>query len=164
MKPPDTEPVLITAADDTVIVFRFVTCEYSGDDSIRWAREATDANIQAEITKTLPAFDPEKKPLKGWRRVKESDLPDREYRNAWRDRGGKVEEDLPHARQIHLERLRGERQPILDQLDREWHRATGRGKKSDADAIEVKRQALRDLPDVETINTITELKRVKLNT
>ena len=164
MKSPDTQPVLLTFADDTVGIMRFVTCEYNGDDSVRWTREATDANIQAEITKTLPAFDADKKPLKGWRVVAEADLPtDRDYRNAWRDKAGKVEHDTPHARKIHLDSLRAERAPILEAKDREWMRATGQGKKQEADRIEAERQALRDLPDVEIAKTIDELKAIKLS-
>ena len=42
-------------------------------------------------------------------------------------------------------------------------RATGQGKKQEADRIEAKRQALRDLPDVEGVKTIEELKAIGLN-
>ena len=163
MKSPDTVPIAITFADDTVCILRFVTCEYQGDDSERYTREPTPENIRAEITKTLPAFDADKKPLKGWRVIEEKDIPaDREFRNALRDRGGKLEFDLSHARRIHLDRLRADRSLLLQAKDGEWMRAFGQGKKQEADRIESERQALRDLPDVEAATSIEALKALHL--
>lgn len=72
--------------------------------------------------------------------------PDRQFRDAWTSDGTKILFNMDKVRAIHLERLRFERLPILEQLDKDWMRAAGRGKKDEADAIEAKREVLRNFP------------------
>jgi len=99
-----------------------------------------------------------------YRLISDFALPeDRTYRGAWRDdgAGAQIVHDMGKAREIHLAGVRRARAAKLEGLDRDWMRATGQGKKRDADVIEAKRQALRDLPTtlgVEDAKTIDELK------
>lgn len=92
-----------------------------------------------------------------------SELPtDRTFRDAWRDQGGIVV-DMPAAREIHKERLREVRAPLLEALDIEYTRADEQ--KNDAKKAEIaaKRQALRDVtsdPAIEVATTPEALKAV----
>jgi hypothetical protein len=137
-----------------------------------WGRPDSDEVIRDELARTFPKFDvdettgekiPRPQPT-GFRRIKDADLPeDRRYRGAWRDRDGAIVHDMPKARALHLDRVRARRAKKLDELDRDWMRAMGQSKKADADAVEAKRQALRDLPTslgVEKATTIEELKEL----
>ncbi len=126
----------------------------------QWAREPSDANIVQELAKTY-AHQPAS-PVR-YRRIADDATPtDRTYRDAWVDDGKSISHDMPKAREIHVARLRKERAPLLDELDRLWSRANGQNNAKEAARIEVQRQALRDLPSVEHAKTIEELKAVKL--
>ena len=116
-----------------------------------WRREPTDAAILDELVRTFPDTDIDGKarpqPVR-FRRIQESDIPaDRTYRAAWKDGGaGAIEHDMPKARAIQVGRVRFARNVKLEQLDRDWMRATGQARTADAKAIEASRQELRDLP------------------
>jgi len=75
-----------------------------------------------------------------------ANVPDKTYRNAWVAVNNQVVVDMPKARAIHLERLKAQREELLKVLDVEWSKHTAQNKKQEADAIEAKRQALRDMP------------------
>lgn len=78
------------------------------------------------------------------REVSIEDVPaDRTFRDAWRP---DFSIDMEKAFGIARDRLRAERQPVLDELDRQWNQATGGGNTKDAAAIEAQRQVLRDMP------------------
>jgi hypothetical protein len=88
---------------------------------------------------------------------------DRGFREAWKLQAESIEVDMPKARTIHMDRIRVRRNQMLDDLDKEWNRATGQRKQAEADAIEAQRQTLRDLPqtfDLNTAATPDELKAV----
>jgi hypothetical protein len=168
MKKPDVVLLSLTFADDTIGIMSFVVCEYNTDGSPRWEREATPEEIQREILKASKSFDADKLPVKGWRRVNSEEIPkDRSYRNALRHDGTGFFHDMAHARQLHLGMLRAERAKKLEELDREWMKATGQGKKKEAAEVEAKRQALRDFPvtmadAIEGASTTEELKKIIL--
>jgi hypothetical protein len=68
---------------------------------------------------------------------------------------------MTKAMGVHLGAVRAMRAVALDQLDRDWMRATGRSETKEAKRIEAERQALRDLPTtlgVEDASTTEELK------
>ena len=94
------------------------------------------------------------------------DLPqDRTYRDALKDHGTHIGHDMPKARQIHIGHARIARIPKLEQLDKDWMRATGQNKKAEADTLEAERQRLRDLPAtltplVEAAQTVDDLKLI----
>jgi len=134
-----------------------------------WRREPTHAAVFGEIVR---AHLTGPQPI-GYRRIEPSEVfektttpEQRLYRNAVVvDEDGVLQHDMGKARAIHLRGVRDMRQPGLDQLDRDWMRATGQGKKQEADDIEAERQKLRDLPatlGVENVTTVDELKALGL--
>ena len=91
----------------------------------------------------------------------DDDNVDRRWRSCLRaDKSGKIGVDMPLARAQRLEEIRVERNRRLVELDGPWMRATGQGKTTEGDAIEAKRQQLRDIPNdleagkIETWNAI----------
>lgn len=89
-------------------------------------------------------------------------IEDRYFRNAWED-NGKLSVNMPKAREIHKNHMRGARAPLLAQLDEAYLRADetqdawGR-----ADVVSQK-QALRDVtadPAIEAAKTPDALKAV----
>ena len=135
---------------------RFVTNDHRGIE-----REATDANIDAEIAKSAFTSAPV-----GWRRiVNETEIPtDRYFRNAWKDAAGRLDVDMPKAREIHRDRLRALRAPLLAALDTEYMRADEFPVNAQAkNIIARKKQALRDVtadPAIDAAATPEELKAV----
>jgi len=136
-----------------------------------WRREPNDENIAAEIVKSMPAFntygDPQPQPV-WWFIVDAKQIPtDRTYRNAWVGTNGKdgITHDMPKAREYHRTLLRHDRQRKLMELDGKWHRATGQGKKAEADAVESERQKWRDAPAdprIEAAQSVEELKQIRV--
>jgi hypothetical protein len=167
--------VAIRQADETVAVMEFSVINRgsilpSGAEWVDraagwWMREANPANIEEDINRAI--FVPGQGgyllgPILGYRVMREDEeAPKRgPYRGAYRDRGGKLEVDMPAARELHRERLRIRRVAKMQELDGEWMRAKGQGKELDAHAVEVKRQALRDLPAdprIDEAGTVEEL-------
>jgi hypothetical protein len=85
----------------------------------------------------------------------------RAFRSAWILDGNTIDVDMGKAREIHMGRIRIARNRKLDELDRDWMRAAGQKDTKAADAIEAKRQALRDIPqtlDLTKARTPDELK------
>ena len=82
-------------------------------------------------------------------RVEADKVPtDRVFRDAWaQDTTGDVTTDMGKARDIHMDRIKKARGKKFAELDVEWSKLTGQKNGPAADAIEAKRQALRDLPD-----------------
>lgn len=155
---PDVVFIAVTLSDDSLAVMQFITNDYRGIQ-----REATPEAIKNEISRTAWTS-----PVIRWKIVDKKHLPqDRAFRNAWRERGGKIEHDMNHVRTIHLDRLREERKGILDQKDREWERAFGQGKIAEASRVEAQRQALRDMPvtlekDFKKAKTVEDIKKISL--
>ena len=91
----------------------------------------------------------------------DDNVDDRWYECLRADKNGKISVDMPLARAQRLEEIRVERNRRLAELDGPWMRATGQGKTTEGDAIEAKRQQLRDIPNdleagkIETWNAIT---------
>jgi len=68
---------------------------------------------------------------------------DRTFRNAWSHGGSTVNVDMGKAREIHKDKLRELRKPLLEALDVQFMRALELGQ--DTKAIVDKKQALRDV-------------------
>lgn len=161
--------IAITLDDDSVAIMGFVIvgrgpglpfgAKWIDRSAGWWRREPTDENLAFEISRTFAGSTAQ--PVR-YRRVDASEVPrDRTFRNALADDGGRLSHRMPRAREIHLARLREARQPMLDQLDRDWMRANGRGDSKEMAAIEARRQVLRDLPatiGIEKAKTTDELK------
>lgn len=169
MKPPDTVLVAIRCADDSVAIMAFVTTEYHGDGTPRWSRPANDAEVASEVDRASAAFDPATLPIKDWRFVAREELPsDRTFRNAWRDEedlveGRRLKVHMPKAREIHRERIREARAPLLAQLDVEVQRADEDGDQEGRRRAIARKRELRNAPAdpaIDAAQTPDELKAV----
>lgn len=136
--------LLLRCSDDSVIILAMVL-----DDGHLINREGTVAEIEDEIHRASVGFPPERMPVVGWEEITDDHLPERTFRNAWKTSGGKkIDHDMTRVRSIQLDKIRGARDSKLTKLDGDWMRATGRGERASATAVEKKRQELRDVPQV----------------
>jgi hypothetical protein len=165
---PDVITVAVTRADGGLTVMRVITTEYQPDgDGVRvaaWTIDPTDDYIEAIIAKHAWSGP---QAAVSWRRVPNSfvdESTDRTFRNAWRDaKKGKPEVDMSKARDIHRDRLRALRQPLLEALDAEYLRADEEGDTAKKAATVKRKQALRDLPAnpaIEAAKTPDKLKAI----
>lgn len=157
--------VAIAMNDGQVFFMTFLTKIRTAGGILQ--RKASRANLQAEVDRCAAAWaaDPANigGGVKSWRVIRAEEIPaDRTYRNAMTDTGKVIVHDMPKAREIHRQRMRRVREPLLAQLDIEYQRADengGNGKGS----IAALKQALRDVtdhPGIEAARTIEELKAV----
>jgi hypothetical protein len=164
--------IAITRADGGVSIMGFVTvgrgsvlpsdAEWIPGRPGWWRRSPTDAAIFYEVSRSTPDAT-------GYHRINKADIPaDRAYRDALAHDGVKLHHHMPKAREIHLDKLRRHRAIALEDLDKQWMRATAADDKHAAKAIEAKRQALRDMPTtkrphIEAASTVDELANIKLD-
>lgn len=152
---PETQAIAITRKDGGLSIMRFVTRGMLNQTEV-FEREATAEAVEAEITKS--GIDAAR-----WRLIEEGDIPhDRTFRDAWADTG-KVDVDMPKAREIHKNNLRDIRAPLLAALDVDYQRADERGNKASKATIAARKQALRDVttdPAIEAATTPEALKNV----
>lgn len=79
--------------------------------------------------------------------ITEDDLPEsRVFRNAWTVADNKVTVKLDKAKDIHMYRIRLARSIVFKELDQQWLLALAQKDQAAMDAIEAKRQELRDYP------------------
>jgi hypothetical protein len=125
-----------------------------------WLRDPVPSVIEDEINKLFTAGN---RPV-SWRRVEPGDLPsDRAYRPAWTDDGKRVVHDIGKAREWHRTLIRKMRAPAMAQLDGEFMRALGQGKKAEQDTVEAERQKWRDAPAdprIDAAQSVEELKQL----
>lgn len=168
--------IAVTMDDGTLSIMSFITrgaspalpygAQWDLVTTDSWMREPSEANILAELSKAFRETDNNGLPLPQpvrWALVEEKDLPtDRTYRNAWRHtKELGFHHDLAHAARLHLALVREARAVEFEQLDRDWMKFTGQGKTAEAEAVEAKRQALRDAPQtlpIDSVQTVEELK------
>lgn len=81
--------------------------------------------------------------------VDTSDVPsDRTFRNAWELQSGRVEHNMAKCGELTKDRLRRDRQPLLEAQDVAYMRATEAG--ADTSAIVAEKQRLRDVTKLAT--------------
>lgn len=123
--------------------------------------EPTDENIQVAIDKMG------RKPT-AWRRGSLEDFPlEAAFRGAWVDSDGKIVVDMSRARDIHRDRLRAARAPLLAALDIETMRVTEKADSVALAEVARKKQMLCDAPAhraIEEAKTPDELKKLTLET
>lgn len=88
---------------------------------------------------------------------------DRSYRNAWAFVDGEFKHDMDRAKELHKDKLRNARAPLLAALDLEISKALSQGRNSDVVRHEAERQRLRDVtahPDIAKAKTIEDLKKI----
>lgn len=142
-----------------------------------WERDSSDANIEFELARFnrmwanakdetgLPAPDPT---MISWRRLSQAEHEmfnqNRHLRGALEDVGGKIQHNMPKARELHREHLRHYNGDKLIGLDREWVNASVEKNKAKIDAVEAKRKELADSvvdPRIDAAQTVEELLQVK---
>lgn len=79
----------------------------------------------------------------------------RDFRNAWDLDGDIIDVDMVRARDIHRDRLRRERAARFDPLDVEASQKMIAGDTQGAQAVETKRQTLRDVTTDARINAVS---------
>ena len=135
--------IAISLQDDSLIIKSLVTNDFCGIQ-----REPTKEVIEAEIRRS--SYNDK---VKSWRIITDDDLiPDRTFRNAWKDVGHKLDVDMPKAREIHKEHLRFTRGYILLELDVEYMLADEKNDMKKKKEIIDKKQKLRDItkhPNIE---------------
>lgn len=159
---PEYIQIAITTVDGKLIIMSFVTKDYVSEGIINWEREASDENINAEILKA--GID-----SASWRIIEESEIPtDRSFRDAWTDVNDVLTHDMAKVREIHLARLRIQRNALLEEKDKDWMRAMGQNNTTEAETVEAERQALRDFPEtiassLASATTVEEVKLIQIN-
>lgn len=103
-------------------------------------------------------------PLDASNIVETDDIPtDRTFRNAWKQDGRKIIHDMDKCREIHRDRLRAARAPMLAALDVEYQRADEASDGQKKKDVAARKQALRDVtshPDIDAAQTVDDLKAV----
>ena len=88
-------------------------------------------------------------------------LPDREFRNAWKQSGKAIGHDLIKAKAIQLERIREARSPKLAELDREYMIADEKGNAVEKADVGVRKQLLRDITGPLKALEPTDIQQIK---
>ena len=92
--------------------------------------------------------------------VEDSVIPtDRTFRDAWVQDSKTIKTDMAKAKELHRDKIREERQPLLDALDIEFQKALETS--ADTTSIVSKKKALRDAPAntaIDAAKTESELK------
>jgi len=134
-----------------------------------WKRDPSDANLLDEVMRSHPSMSDSGQALPvavGYRVLgKDEVLPGRDFRDAWVDRDGAIDHDMAKAREIHRDRLRHARAPLLAALDVEVARSDEVKDPQRKDAAIAKKQALRDvtaLPAIDAAQSVEELKAITL--
>src|SRR5687767_14403952 len=125
---PDVVTVAVSRVDGGLTVMRVVTTEYVPDGEggrvANWTIDPTPDYIDSIIAKHN--WQGPQAPT-SWRLVDNdflNDETDDTFRDAWKDDGGdKPGHDMAKAREIHKEKLRDLRAPLLEELDVEYQKA-----------------------------------------
>lgn len=84
-------------------------------------------------------------------------LPSRTFRNAWKVEGGAVAHDMVKARALKMAEIRKDRDARLAASDIAYMRAQEQNKVLEIAALKGQRQALRDLPEVVSLDGINDV-------
>lgn len=163
----NTVKIAVERADGGVSILSFVTvgrgnalpdgAQWIDEARGQWSREPTDASVASEVARAVPDGV-------AWHRILDDEVPvDRTFRDALVVKGGALTHDIEKARGLTRNMLRHQRAAAMPELDAKWMRATGQGKKAEADKIETQRQAWRDAPanpQIDAASTTEELSAI----
>jgi ABC-type phosphonate transport system ATPase subunit len=138
--------------------------------NIVWQRPDGSIAITILVSATDPVAEATKLKQRGdipatWTQLAiNQTLPtDRSYRNAWTFSAGNFGHNMVKARDIHRDKIRAARKPLLEALDVEYQKADETGNQTLKQQIAQQKQALRNAPQdprIEAAQTIAELKGV----
>ena len=78
--------------------------------------------------------------------IDKSQVPDRKFRDSWKQESSSVVEDMTKARAIHMDRIRVYRNAELAKEDINYQRAIEADDNDTKAAVATKKQALRNIP------------------
>lgn len=159
--------ILYTLTDGSARIDRFMREDGQFTSGIRRRIEGGMSEEQA-ISEVAEKHKPDGAT---WRVADSSELPggredgyyDNTFVAAFCDQKGKIKVDMPKARGIHRDRLRELRKPLFAALDIQFGQALSREDFKSARAIDIKRQALRDVtadPEIEAADSPEVLAKV----
>jgi hypothetical protein len=104
----------------------------------------------------------ERNKITNYQIVDSSEIPsDREYRNAWKYDNG-INVDIDKAKEIHKDKLRIKRKPLLQRLDVDYMMALEKGDTILCKQIAEEKQKLRDItksPEITEARSVEDLKK-----
>ena len=176
IRKPDVVTVAINRVDGGLTVMRVIENEYISNPENPSERmlhkhyDITNEYVESLMQKHIDGGNWKDGLLPvSWRFVPNDfvdENTDRSYRNAWKDSGNnKPDHDMDKAKNIHREKLRVLRQPLLDQLDIEYIKADENSDQQKKKDIVKEKQRLRDitgLPEIDAAQTIEDLKKITI--
>jgi len=123
--------------------------------------ETEDEWLQRTVKEGVPKLSK----LKGAKRLDDcltTDLPNRRFRNCWRNKEGLTKVDMVLARVQRMSEVRVERDERFKAFDNEWMKFKGQGNEAEASKVEAKRETLRNIPNnlkLDAIKTPEELEK-----
>jgi hypothetical protein len=85
--------------------------------------------------------------VESYKEILREDIPDREFRNAWRWDGEAFGHDLVAAKDMQLERIRLARKPKMDELDAAYLIADEQNNAEEKARIALEKQEFRDITE-----------------
>jgi len=150
-------------------IVRFALQHADSSVSLMVLRATNAGRVQEAIDKTRWLS-----PVVSWRSITDDDIPfaangeyDLSYRDAWRLGGSRIVFDMPKAREIHRERLRALRAPVLAALDVEYQRADEDGDAARKRDVVARKRRLRDAtsdPRIDAAMSVDELRALDVLT
>ena len=130
---------------------------YQTETGISIVHPTGEVPIETIFAKDVPAQ------YKATAKIVDDDVipTDRIFRDAWEFDGNVITESLNKSKEIHKNRLRQQRKPLLEELDAQFMQALEKGK--DTKAIATEKQRLRDITKyVDACEHIFEIKKITL--
>ena len=154
----DVALIAITMPDGSVTIRRYIVHLRNPRGELMGLRTPDDEHIRASLARQGWQDFP-------WKLVSPTELPPRAFRAAWRldpslPRRERLRVDMPAAREIHRDRIRARRAPLLSALDVEYQRADEGGDQERKRQVAQRKQRLRDAtqdPRIEAAQTPEEL-------
>ena len=106
--------------------------------------------IAAIIAKDIPADKQSSAII-----INKSQVPDRKFRDSWKQESSSVVEDMTKARAIHMDRIRVYRNAELAKEDINYQIALEQDNNSKKNSVASKKQMLRDIPSTFNLSGAT---------
>jgi len=112
--------------------------------------DSEDKAIAAIIAKDIPADKQSSAII-----IDKSQVPDRKFRDSWKQESSSVVEDITKARAIHMDRIRVYRNAELAKEDINYQIALEQDNNSKKNSVASKKQMLRDIPSTFNLSGAT---------
>ena len=112
--------------------------------------DSEDEAIAAIIAKDIPADKQSSAII-----IDKSQVPDRKFRDSWKQESSSVVEDMTKAKAIHMDRIRVYRNAELAKEDINYQIAFEQDNNSKKNSVASKKQMLRDIPSTFNLSGAT---------